>query len=128
MIGSNRSLGNCTPETINNPNNDRDKTNCSSSTTTTCCLVGMQGQSTGTTVYLPNGHYEHITIAKSDTILYSYPPKVLFRCMCIHLNPHVLEWNVIEFSLIPLQHTWIETNTYASKQGLMMNKNNPHQQ
>ena len=25
--------------------------------------------------------------------------------MCIHLNPHVLEWNGMEFSLIPLQST-----------------------
>jgi hypothetical protein len=33
---------------------------------------------------------------------------VLFGCMCIHLNPHVLEWNEMEFSLIPI----ISTSTH----------------
>ena len=57
MIGSNRSLGNCTRESINNPNNDRDKTNCSSSTTTTCCLVALECRgSPRTAVYLPDAH------------------------------------------------------------------------
>jgi hypothetical protein len=43
--------------------------------------------------------------------------------MCIHLNPHVLEWNGMEWNLVqfhsnPLQHMWIEMNACASKQGL----------
>ena len=29
----------------------------------------------------------------------------LLRCIYIHLNPHVLEWNGIKFSLISLQST-----------------------
>jgi uncharacterized membrane protein len=32
-------------------------------------------------------------------------PKALFGCICIHLNPRVLEWNGMEFRLIPLQST-----------------------
>jgi hypothetical protein len=28
--------------------------------------------------------------------------QALFRCMCIHNNPHMWEWNGMEFSLIPL--------------------------
>ena len=44
--------------------------------------------------------------------------KALFGCMCIHFNPHVLEWNGMELSLIPLQHMWIEMNTCTSKQAL----------
>jgi len=31
--------------------------------------------------------------------------KALFGCMCIHINLHVLRWNRIELSLIPLQST-----------------------
>jgi hypothetical protein len=34
------------------------------------------------------------------------PLKALFGCACIRLNPHVLKWN----------------GTYASKQGLNLNK------
>jgi len=34
-----------------------------------------------------------------------FPFEALFGCMCIHFNPHVLEWNEIEFSLIPHQST-----------------------
>jgi hypothetical protein len=57
-------------------------------------------------------------------IIYSYyclsvkPRKGLFGCKCIHFNPHVLECIGMEFSLIPLQHMWIEMNTCVSKQGL----------
>jgi hypothetical protein len=47
--------------------------------------------------------------------------KPLFGCMCIHLNSYMLEWIVMELSLIPLQHMWIEINTYATKQSLMWN-------
>jgi hypothetical protein len=49
--------------------------------------------------------------------------KASLGCMCIHFNPHVLEWNRMKFSLISLQSTstymWIEMNTRASKQSLM---------
>ena len=31
--------------------------------------------------------------------------QALFGCMCIHFNPHVLESNGMELSLIPLQST-----------------------
>jgi hypothetical protein len=31
--------------------------------------------------------------------------KALFGCICIHFNPHVLEWIGMELSLIPFQST-----------------------
>ena len=47
-----------------------------------------------------------------------YPPKALFRCYRIHLNPHVLGglgWNLVQ---VLLQHIWIDAKPTMSKQGL----------
>jgi hypothetical protein len=41
-----------------------------------------------------------------DRLLYA---KALFGCICIHFDPHVLEWIGMELSLIPLIHI----NTYG---------------
>jgi hypothetical protein len=50
----------------------------------------------------------HWSTISSDSV--NQPLAALFGCMYIHLNPHVLEWNGMKFSSIPLQSTSIHVN------------------
>ena len=66
----------------------------------------------------------HVHLHASNTLennQFFFSTKALFGFMYIHFNPRVLEWIIMELSLIPpnpLQHMWIEMDTCASKQAL----------
>ena len=47
--------------------------------------------------------------------------KALFGCMCVHLNPRMLEWNGTESSSNPLQYT----STYVDLDEYMRNQIRP---
>ena len=58
-------------------------------------------------------------LARSNSVLKSYITKALFGCCRIHLNPHVLEWIKVEFSLI-------STPTHPNTCGLMQIRLHPN--
>ena len=56
-------------------------------------------------------HYDLSTIIIHRLLL---PPKALFGCCRIRLNPHMLEWIEFKFHSNPPQHMWIDTNPTTS--------------